>query len=158
MSKKKKSQENTVARNRKARHNYFIENNIEAGIMLQGTEIKSIRTGRSSIEESYASEENGELFLINAYIPEYKAGGRNQHETRRPRKLLLHKKELTKMINAVSREGATIIPLSLYFNKRGMLKVDLGLAKGKRQYDKRQTEKERDWRRNQARIMRNKNV
>jgi len=158
MSKKKKSQENTVARNRKARHNYFIENNIEAGIMLQGTEIKSIRTGRSSIEESYASEENGELFLINAYIPEYKAGGRDQHETRRPRKLLLHKKELTKMINAVSREGATIIPLSLYFNKRGMLKVDLGLAKGKRQYDKRQTEKERDWRRNQARIMRNKNV
>ncbi len=158
MSKKKKSQENTVARNRKARHNYFIENNIEAGIMLQGTEIKSIRTGRSSIEESYASEENGELFLINAYIPEYKAGGRDQHETRRPRKLLLHKKELTKMINAVSREGATIIPLSLYFNKRGMLKVDLGLAKGKRQYDKRQTEKERDWRRNQARIMRNKNI
>ena len=127
MSKKKKSQENTVARNRKARHNYFIENNIEAGIMLQGTEIKTIRTGRSSIEESYASEENGELFLINAYIPEYKAGGRDQHETRRPRKLLLHKKELTKMINAVSREGATIIPLSLYFNKRGMLKEILSV-------------------------------
>ena len=153
--KKKKFQENTVARNRKARHNYFIENNIEAGIMLQGTEIKSIRSGRSSIEESYASEENGELFLINAYIPEYIGGGRDQHETRRPRKLLLHKKELSKMINAVNREGATIIPLSLYFNKRGMLKVDLGMAKGKRQYDKRQTEKERDWKRNQARILRN---
>ena len=157
MVKKKKSDDNIAARNRKARHNYFIENNIEAGIMLQGTEIKSIRNGRSSIEESYASEENGELFLINAYIPEYQAGGRDQHETRRPRKLLVHKKELTKMINAVNREGATIIPLSLYFNQRGMLKVDLGLAKGKRQYDKRQTDKERDWKRNQGRIMRDKN-
>ena len=147
-----------AARNRKARHDYFIEDNIEAGIMLQGTEIKSIRNGRSSIEESYASEENGELFLVNAYIPEYQAGGLSQHETRRPRKLLLHKKELSKMINAVNRQGATIIPLSLYFNKRGMLKVDLGIAKGKRQYDKRQTEKKRDWKRDQARIMRDKNV
>jgi len=158
MAKKKKSNDNIAARNRKARHDYFIEDNIEAGIMLQGTEIKSIRNGRSSIEESYASEENGELFLVNAYIPEYQAGGLSQHETRRPRKLLLHKKELSKMINAVNRQGATIIPLSLYFNKRGMLKVDLGIAKGKRQYDKRQTEKKRDWKRDQARIMRDKNV
>ena len=158
MAKKKKSNDNIAARNRKARHDYFIEDNIEAGIMLQGTEIKSIRNGRSSIEESYASEENGELFLVNAYIPEYQAGGISQHETRRPRKLLLHKKELLKMINAVNRQGATIIPLSLYFNKRGMLKVDLGIAKGKRQYDKRQTEKKRDWKRDQARIMRDKNV
>jgi len=158
MAKKKKSDENIAARNRKARHNYFIEDNIEAGIMLRGTEIKSIRNGRSSIEESYASEENGELFLVNAYIPEYQAGGRDQHETRRPRKLLLHKKELVKMINAVNREGATIIPLSLYFNKGGMLKVDLGIAKGKRQYDKRQTEKNRDWKRDQDRIIRDKNI
>ena len=158
MAKKKNSDENIAARNRKARHNYFIEDNIEAGIMLQGTEIKSIRNGRSSIEESYASEENGELFLVNAYIPEYQAGGRDQHETRRPRKLLLHKKELVKMINAVNRQGATIIPLSLYFNKRGMLKVDLGIAKGKRQYDKRQTEKNRDWKRDQDRIIRDKNI
>ena len=158
MAKKKKLNDNIAARNRKARHDYFIEDNIEAGIMLQGTEIKSIRNGRSSIEESYASEENGELFLVNAYIPEYQAGGLSQHETRRPRKLLLHKKELSKMINAVNRQGATIIPLSLYFNKRGMLKVDLGIAKGKRQYDKRQTEKKRDWKRDQARIMRDKNV
>lgn len=158
MAKKKKSGENIAARNRKARHNYFIESNIEAGIMLQGTEIKSIRNGRSSIEESYASEENGELYLVNAYIPEYQAGGTSQHETRRARKLLLHKKELSKMINAVNREGITIIPLSLYFNKRGMLKVDLGLAKGKRQYDKRQSEKQRDWKRDQARILRNKNI
>ncbi len=157
MARKKKSDDQIAARNRKARHNYFITDNIEAGIMLQGTEIKSIRNGRSSIEESYASEEGGELFLVNAYIPEYQAGGQNQHETRRPRKLLLHKKELTKMISAVNREGATIVPLSLYFNKRGMLKVDLGMAKGKRQYDKRQTNKERDWKRNQARILRNKN-
>ena len=158
MAKKKKSGENIAARNRKARHNYFIESNIEAGIMLQGTEIKSIRNGRSSIEESYASEENGELYLVNAYIPEYQAGGARQHETRRARKLLLHKKELSKMINAVNREGITIIPLSLYFNKRGMLKVDLGLAKGKRQYDKRQSEKQRDWKRDQARILRNKDI
>ena len=158
MAKKKKSGENIAARNRKARHNYFIESNIEAGIMLQGTEIKSIRNGRSSIEESYASEENGELYLVNAYIPEYQAGGATQHETRRARKLLLHKKELSKMINAVNREGITIIPLSLYFNKRGMLKVDLGLAKGKRQYDKRQSEKQRDWKRDQARILRNKDI
>ncbi|MBT3914917.1 MAG: SsrA-binding protein SmpB [Rhodospirillaceae bacterium] len=157
MAKKKKSSENIAARNRKARHDYFIEDNYEAGIALQGTEIKSIRSGRASIEESYASEEGGELYLINAYIPEYQAGGRDQHETRRPRKLLLHKKELAKMFNAVNREGMTIIPLSLYFNKRGMLKVDLGMAKGKRQYDKRQTDKARDWKRDQARIMRGKN-
>ena len=157
MAKKKQSNDNIAARNRKARHDYFIEENIEAGIMLQGTEIKSIRNGRASIEESYASEEGGELFLVNAYIPEYQAGGRDQHETRRPRKLLLHKKELAKMFNAVNREGMTIIPLSLYFNKRGMLKVDLGMAKGKRQYDKRQTDKARDWKRDQARIMRGKN-
>tara|TARA_B100000315_G_scaffold259931_1_gene318185 strand:+ start:10474 stop:10950 length:477 start_codon:yes stop_codon:yes gene_type:complete len=157
MAKKKKSSENIAARNRKARHNYFIEDNVEAGIALQGTEIKSIRAGRASIEEAYASEEGGELFLINAYIPEYQAGGRDQHETRRPRKLLLHKKELAKMFNAVNREGMTIVPLSLYFNKRGMLKVDLGMAKGKRQYDKRQTDKARDWKRDQARIMKGRN-
>jgi SsrA-binding protein len=157
MAKKKKSSDNIAARNRKARHDYFIEENIEAGIMLQGTEIKSIRNGRASIEESYASEEGGELFLVNAYIPEYQAGGRDQHETRRPRKLLLHKKELTRLANAVNREGMTIIPLSLYFNKRGMLKVDLGMAKGKRQHDKRQTDKDRDWKRDQGRILRGKN-
>ncbi len=157
MAKKKKSDENIAARNRKARHNFFIESNIEAGIMLEGTEIKSIRNGRASIEESYASEEGGELFLVNAYIPEYQAGGRDQHETRRPRKLLLHKKELIKITNAVNREGMTVIPLSLYFNKRGMIKVDLGMAKGKRQHDKRQTDKDRDWKRDQGRIMRNKN-
>ncbi|MFP6710184.1 MAG: SsrA-binding protein SmpB [Rhodospirillales bacterium] len=157
MAKKKKSRDNIAAQNRKARHDYFIEDNFEAGIVLQGTEIKSIRNGRASIQESYASEEGGELFLVNAYIPEYQAGGRDQHETRRPRKLLLHKKELAKMFNAVNREGMTIIPLSLYFNKRGMLKVDLGLAKGKRQYDKRHTDKARDWKRDQGRIMRGKN-
>ena len=156
MAKKKKSSENIAARNRKARHDYFIEDNYEAGIALQGTEIKSIRSGRVSIEEAYASEEGGELYLINAYIPEYQAGGRDQHETRRPRKLLLHKKELAKMFNAVNREGMTIVPLSLYFNKRGMLKVDLGMAKGKRQYDKRQSDKARDWKRQKARLMRDK--
>ena len=154
--KKKKSPDNVVARNRKARHNYFIEENLEAGIMLQGTEIKSLRQGRASIEEAYAAESGGELFLINAYIPEYQAGSRDQHETRRPRKLLLHKRELAKLFNAVNREGMTIVPLSIYFNSRGMAKVDLGVAKGKRQHEKRQTMKERDWQRDKARIMRDR--
>ncbi|MBO31560.1 MAG: SsrA-binding protein [Rhodospirillaceae bacterium] len=154
--KKKKSPDNMAARNRKARHNYFIEENLEAGIMLQGTEIKSLRQGRASIEEAYAAESGGELFLINAYIPEYQAGSRDQHETRRPRKLLLHKRELAKLFNAVNREGMTIVPLSIYFNSRGMAKVDLGVAKGKRQHEKRQTMKERDWQRDKARIMRDR--
>ena len=154
--KKKKSPDNMAARNRKARHNYFIEENLEAGIMLQGTEIKSLRQGRASIEEAYAAESGGELFLINAYIPECQAGPRDQHETRRPRKLLLHKRELAKLFNAVNREGMTIVPLSIYFNSRGMAKVDLGVAKGKRQHEKRQTMKERDWQRDKARIMRDR--
>jgi len=157
MVRKKKLNENVASRNRKARYNYFIQENIEAGIILRGTEIKSIRNGHASIEEAYASEEHGELYLINAYIPEYQSGGREQHETRRARKLLLHKKELKKMVSAVNREGMAIVPLSLYFNKRGLLKVDLGLAKGKRVVDKRQTIKERDWKRQQGRLLRQRN-
>ncbi len=159
MAKKRaKSPDNVAARNRKARHNYFIEDTLESGIVLQGTEVKSLRSGRASIEEAYAAEQQGELFLINAYIPEYQqAGAKAQHEPRRPRKLLLHKRELGRLFNAVNREGMTIVPLSLYFNKRGMAKVELGIAKGKRLHEKRQTIKERDWQRDKARIMRNRN-
>ncbi len=154
--KKKEDASNVVARNRKARHNYFIEDNLEAGIVLTGTEVKSLRSGRSSIEEAYAADQEGELFLVNAYIPEYEAGTRNQHEVRRPRKLLLHKREMKRLSNAVTREGITIVPLSVYFNKRGIAKVDLGLAKGKRQHEKRASIKEREWKRDQGRLLRGK--
>ena len=143
-----------AARNRRARHDYFIEDTIEAGIVLQGTEVKSLRAGQASIEESYATDRKGELVLMNAYIPEYRSASVTQHEPRRPRTLLLRKRELAKLVAGVSREGMTIVPLSIYFNKRGFAKVELGLAKGKRQHEKRQSIKERDWKRDQARIMR----
>ena len=154
--KNKQDAANVAARNRKARHNFFIEENLEAGIVLTGTEVKSLRSGRSSIEESYATDQEGEMFLVNAYIPEYEAGTRNQHEVRRPRKLLLHKREMARLSNAVMREGMTIVPLSLYFNKRGIAKVELGLAKGKRQHEKRASIKDREWKRDQGRILRGK--
>ena len=143
-----------VAENRKARFNYFIDETLEAGIMLAGTEVKSLREGRADISESYASEQDGELFLVNAYIPEYKAGNRFNHETRRPRKLLLHKREINKLAGGIRRAGTTIVALKVYFNERGKAKVLLGLARGKRQHDKRATIKDRDWKRDQARLMR----
>ena len=148
---------NVAARKRKARYNYFIEENFEAGIVLTGTEVKSLRNGRSSIEESYAADQEGELYLVNAYIPEYELGTRNQHEVRRPRKLLLRKREITRLSNAVPRKGMAIVPLSVYFNKRGLAKVELGLARGKRQYEKRASVKDREWQRDQARMLRGKN-
>lgn len=148
----------TVAQNRKARHNYFIEDVIEAGIVLAGTEVKSLRGGQASINESYAHVKAGELFLVNAYIPEYtKSNPKWQHETRQPRKLLLHKKQMIKLTEAVSRKGVTIVPLSVYFNKRGIAKVSLGIAAGKKQQDKRDDLKKRDWQREKSRIMRDKN-
>lgn len=125
--------------------------------MLVGTEVKSLRSGQASINESYAGEKDGELFLLNAHIPEYvQAHKLLQHEVKRPRKLLLHRRELAKMLAAIRREGATIVPLSIYFNPRGVAKVQLGLARGKRKADKRETEKKRDWQREKARLMRNK--
>ncbi|TNE37249.1 MAG: SsrA-binding protein SmpB [Alphaproteobacteria bacterium] len=145
-----------VAENRKARHNYFIEDTVEAGIMLQGTEVKSLRTGKSNIAESYASVENGALYLINAYIPEYEGGNRFNHEPRRPRKLLLHKREIARLAQGVQRGGMTLVPLKLYFNERGRAKVELGLAKGKKLHDKRQTDKDRSWARDKARLLREK--
>lgn len=148
----------TVAQNRKARFNYFIEDTLEAGIVLTGTEVKSLRSGQASINESYASAENdGALYLLNAYIPEYgKAHIKLQHEVRRPRKLLLHKNQIRKLIDAIQRKGTTIVPLAIFFNKRGIAKVLLGIATGKKQHDKRETTKKRDWDRERGRLMREK--
>ena len=145
-----------VAQNRKARRNYFIDESLEAGIVLTGTEVKSLRAGKGNIAEAYARDDRGELFLFNSYIPEYDAGSYNNHEPRRPRKLLLHRREMARLIAAVQEKGLTLVPLSVYFNDRGVAKVDLGLARGKRQHDKRETDKQRDWQREKARLMREK--
>jgi SsrA-binding protein len=144
-----------VAMNRRARHDYFITDTVEAGIILTGTEVKSLRLGQASIQEAFASGKNGTLCLMNAYIAEYpQAGPHLQHETHRPRLLLVHKRQKDKLLGAVKREGLTIVPLGLYFNKRGIAKVELGLAKGKHKADKRESIKERDWQRDKARVMR----
>ncbi len=145
-----------AADNRKARHNYFIDEVVEAGIMLTGTEVKSLRGGKATIGESYAQSKDGEIFLINAYIPEYTEGNRFNHEPRRVRKLLLHKRQIAKLSQAIEREGMTLIPLKVIFNAKGRAKVELGLAKGKKLHDKRDTEKKRDWEREKGRLMREK--
>lgn len=145
-----------VAENRKARRNYEIEETFESGIVLSGTEVKSLRTGKANIAESYASDEDGELFLINAYIPEYAEASRFNHEPRRPRKLLLHRKEIHKLLVGIQREGMTIVPLRLYFNYRGIAKIEIGLARGRKLHDKREVERKRDWNRQKARLMREK--
>jgi SsrA-binding protein len=144
--------------NRRARHDYFIVDTIEAGIVLAGTEVKSLRSGQASIQESFAGPKDGGLFLLNAYIPEYKQAGTHlQHETRRPRQLLLHKREMSKLLGSVKREGMTLLPLGIYFNRRGIAKVELGLAKGKHKADKREAIKKRDWEREKARTIRARN-
>lgn len=143
-----------VAQNRKARHNYLIEESLEAGLVLTGTEVKSLRQGRASIVEAYAGDEGGDLYLFNSHIPAYDAAGRFNHQPKRSRKLLLHRRELARLIGLIRREGYTLVPLSLYFNERGIAKVELGLARGKRKADKRETEKRRDWQRQKARVMR----
>ncbi|MCP8938392.1 SsrA-binding protein SmpB [Alsobacter sp. SYSU M60028] len=143
-----------AAENRKARYEFAIGDTFEAGIALTGTEVKSLRNGKATIGESYAGEKNGEIFLVNAYIPEYLQANQFNHETRRPRKLLLHRREVNRLIGAVQREGMTIVPLKIYFNDRGRAKVELALAKGKKLHDKRETEKQRDWNREKARLMR----
>lgn len=143
-----------AAQNRRARHDYLIEDTLEAGLVLHGSEVKVLRTGQASIAEAYADAQAGELFLVNANIPEYKAANRFGHQPRRPRKLLLHRKEMNKLLGAIRREGVTIVPLSIYFNERGRAKVELGLAHGKKKADRRQAEKNRDWQRDKARIMR----
>lgn len=143
-----------VAQNRKARFNYFIDSTLEAGIMLLGTEVKSLRTGQASLSDAYAGEKDGELYLINSHIPEYKAANRFNHEPRRPRKLLLKRRELDRILGSIRREGATAVPLSIYFNERGMAKIELGLAHGKKKHEKRETQKQREWNREKSRVMR----
>lgn len=145
-----------VALNKRARFDYFIEENIEAGIVLYGSEVKSLRQGKGSIAESYASDEGDELFLINSFIPEYYEAARFNHEPRRPRKLLVRRRELDRLLGAIRKKGMTLVPLSLYFNERGIVKIELGLASGKKKSDKRSTEKERDWQREKGRLMRQK--
>jgi SsrA-binding protein len=145
-----------VAENRKARFNYLIEDKVEAGIVLTGSEVKSLRSGKANIAESYASDEGGELYLINAHIAEYAQAGRANHAPTRPRKLLLHRREMGRLAGAIQREGMTLVPLKLYFNARGIAKVQLGLGKGKKLHDKRETEKKRDWDRQKGRLMRDK--
>lgn len=146
----------TIAENRRARFDYFLEDNIEAGIMLLGTEIKSLRMGRANIAESYAAVEGREIVLINADIPPYVQANRFNHEPRRPRKLLLHRKQIDKLIGAVQKDGQTIIPLRLYLNDDGKAKLEIALAKGKKLHDKREASADRDWQRDKARLMRDK--
>ena len=145
-----------VADNRKARFNYEIGDTFEAGIVLTGSEVKSLRAGKATIAESYADARGGELWLINSNISEYKQAGRFNHVPKRPRKLLLHKRQVNKLIGAVEREGMTLVPLKLYFNDKGRAKVELALAKGKKLHDKRETEKKRDWAREKGRLLRQK--
>jgi SsrA-binding protein len=145
-----------IAENKRARYEYFLDDSIEAGIMLTGTEVKSLREGRANIAESYASVENGGIYLINADIPPYGGGNRFNHEPRRPRKLLLHAKEIGKLTVAVQREGRTLIPTRLYWNDKGLAKLQISLAKGKKLHDKRETEANRDWARDKARLLRDR--
>lgn len=153
---KKDDPRKLIAENRRARFDYLIEDTIETGIQLLGTEVKSLRGGRANIAESYASTERGELWLINATIPEYPPAGQFNHEPRRARKLLVRSKELKRLAGAVEREGRTLAPLRLYFNERGIAKLELALAKGKKAHDKREASKDRDWKRQQARLLRDK--
>ena len=143
-----------VAENRRARFDYFIDQVFEAGIVLTGTEVKSLRFGEGSIAESYAEVTGEEVWLVNSNVPEFSHGNRFNHEPKRPRKLLLKEREINKMHGAVAREGMTLVPLSIYFNGRGRAKVELALARGKKAHDKRDTIKERDWKREQARLLR----
>ncbi len=143
-----------VADNRKARRDYFIDETLEAGLVLVGTEVKSLRGGRANLNDAYAAERDGEIFLYNAYIPEYTGGNRFNHETRRPRKMLLHRREVSRLIGTLKRGGVTLIPLMLYFNEQGRAKVEIAIGRGKKQHDKRATIKERDWQRQKERLMR----
>ena len=145
-----------VADNRRARFNYEIGETFEAGIALTGTEVKALRQGKATIAESYADSRGGELWLVNANIPEYLQGGRFNHAPKRPRKLLLHKRQIDKLAGAVDREGMTIVPLKLYFNEKGRAKLEIAVARGKKLHDKRETEKKRSWDRERARLLRGK--
>jgi SsrA-binding protein len=156
MSDKEPQARKLVAENRRARFDYFLEHVYEAGLSLTGTEVKALREGRANIAESYAATEGREIVLINAYIPEYGHANRFNHDPRRPRKLLLHRREIDKMLGAVQREGRTLVPTRLYFNEKGRVKLELCLAKGKKAHDKREATAERDWKREQGRLLRDR--
>ena len=158
MAPRKKADPNnkTVAENRKARYNYAVEDTLECGIMLEGSEVKSMRAGGVNIAESYAGIENGELWLVNAHIPKYEQAKTFQHEERRRRKLLVSKKELSKLWAEVGRQGMTLVPLKIYFNDKGRAKLLLGIAKGKQKQDKRASDKKQDWKRQQGRLLRDR--
>ena len=153
MAKSKKPTRPSIADNRKARFNYHIEEEFEAGIVLTGTEVKSLRAGEANIADSYAEVKNGEAWLINCHIKEFSHGNRFNHEARRPRKLLLHVREINKMRGAVEKDGMTLVPLRLYFNDKGIAKLALGIARGKKLHDKREDQKQRDWNRQKSRLM-----
>jgi SsrA-binding protein len=156
MSAKEPGANTLIAENRRARFDYFLEQTYEAGLSLTGTEVKALREGRANIAESYASAEGRDLVLINAYIPEYGPANQFNHDPRRPRRLLLHRKEIDKMLGAVQRDGRTLVPTKLYFNDKGRVKLELALAKGKKAHDKREVEAARDWKREQGRLMRDR--
>ena len=148
-----KNKTRPVAENRKARFSYDIIDTVEAGLVLTGTEVKSLREGRANIQESYAAAENGGIWLINSHVPEYLQGNRNNHEPRRRRKLLLNKREMSRLVQAADREGMTMVPLKIYFNDRGRAKLLLAIARGRKLHDKREAERKRDWNREKARLM-----
>jgi SsrA-binding protein len=156
MSKSDAGGSKLIAENRRARFDYFLEQTYEAGLSLTGTEVKALRLGRANIAESYAATEGHEIVLINAYIPEYGPANRFNHDPRRPRKLLLHRREIDRMLGAVQREGRTLVPTRLYFNDKGRVKLELALAKGKKAHDKREVSAERDWKREQGRLLRDR--
>ncbi len=156
MTKPPPSTQKLIAENRRARYDYFIEETLEAGLSLTGSEVKSLRLGRANVAESYAAVEGRELILVNAYIPEYAAASRFNHEPRRPRKLLMHRRQIDRLLGSVNREGRTLIPMRLYWNDKGLAKLELAVAKGKKTHDKREAEADRDWQRDKARLMREK--
>lgn len=149
-------QSRTVAENRRARFDYHLDETYDAGVVLVGSEVKSLRDGRASIQDAYAAEQGGEIWLINSHIPEYHGANQFNHEPRRQRKLLLNRKEIGKLIGSLKRGGITLVPLTIYFNERGRAKVKIALARGKKLHDKRETEKARDWSREKQRLMRNR--
>jgi SsrA-binding protein len=156
MAAKLETKNKVVADNRKARFNYAIGEVFEAGVALTGSEVKSLRSGKASIAEAYAATRDGELWLMNSNITEYKQAGRFNHAPKRPRKLLMHRRQINKLMGAIEREGMTVVPLKIYFNEKGRAKVEVALAKGKKLFDKRATEKKRDWARERGRLMRDK--
>ena len=156
MAARPETKNKVVADNRKARFNYAIDETFEAGVALTGSEVKSLRQGKASIAEAYAGARDGELWLYNSNITEYKQAGRFNHAPKRPRKLLMHRRQINKLMGAIEREGMTVVPLKIYFNEKGRAKVEVALAKGKKLFDKRATEKKRDWARERGRLMRDK--